>query len=213
MEIYARAFIYYIYMYWRGHSDKPLIWLSCSGNGFGPRWKCIRVVVGAIKHRYRVWGCCWTWDNNRCRRYSRGSIRPTMSSLFTAGVGWSCVVFVNGCGVPVIDGVCRNSDPTDCINASPVGQEDVGVCILNSLNPLEVLPRWSFSLHRWSMRIVLYDGVSLWNHSCRYAQIQQALLATLHPRKGRRKYDSVCVHCEPTQCRWNPHWEKHQLGP
>ena len=111
------------------------------------------------------------------------------------------VVLVNGCGVPVADGVCRNSDPTDCIDANPLGLEDVGVCILNSLLPLEVPPGWRFSLRRWPMRNVLHDGVSLWNHSRRYAEIQQASLATLRPRKGRRKYDSSRVPREPTHYR------------
>ena len=36
--------------------------------------------------------------------------------------------------------VCRNSNPKDCIDANPLGKEDIGVCILNSLDPLEVPP-------------------------------------------------------------------------
>jgi hypothetical protein len=35
------------------------------------------------------------------------------------------VVLLNGCGVPVADGVCRNSNPTDCLDANPLGEEDV----------------------------------------------------------------------------------------
>ena len=30
------------------------------------------------------------------------------------------VIMVNRCGVPVADGVCRNSDPMDCIDANPL---------------------------------------------------------------------------------------------
>ena len=56
------------------------------------------------------------------------------------------VILVNGCGVPVADRVCRNSNPKDCIDANPLGEEDVGVCILNFLDPLEVPPSWRFSL-------------------------------------------------------------------
>ena len=48
------------------------------------------------------------------------------------------VVLVNGCGVPVADGVCRNLNPTNCIDANSLGEEDIGVWILNSLYPLEV---------------------------------------------------------------------------
>ena len=111
------------------------------------------------------------------------------------------VVLVNGCGIPVADGICRNSNPTDCIDANPLGEEDVGVCILNSLHALEVPAGWRFSLRRWPLRNVLHDGVSLWNHSRRFEEKQQALFSTMVPRKGRRKYDSGRVPREPTQRR------------
>ena len=117
------------------------------------------------------------------------------------------VVLVNGCGVPVADGVCRNSNPIDCIDANPLGEEDVGVCILNSLDPLEVPHGWRFSLRRWPLRSVLHDGVSLWNHAHRFEEIQKFLFATMRPRQGRHKYDSVRIPREQTQ-----HWETHLLG-
>jgi hypothetical protein len=75
------------------------------------------------------------------------------------------VVILNACAVPVADGVCRNSNPTDCIDANPLGEDNVGVCILNSLLPSEVPPGWRFSLRRWPLRSVLHDGVSLWDQS------------------------------------------------
>ena len=59
------------------------------------------------------------------------------------------------------NGVCGNSNPKDCIDANSFREEDVGVCILNSLDPLEVPSSWRFSLCRWSLRSVLHDGVSL----------------------------------------------------
>ena len=108
------------------------------------------------------------------------------------------VVLVNGCGIPVAVGVCRNSNPTDCINANPLGEEDVGVCILNSLYLLEMPSGWKFSLRRWPLRSVLHDGVSLWNHARRFEKMQEALFATMRSRKGRHKYDSVRVPREPT---------------
>ena len=44
------------------------------------------------------------------------------------------------------DGVCRNSNSKDCIDANPLGEEDVGVYILNFLDPLEVPSSWRFAL-------------------------------------------------------------------
>jgi hypothetical protein len=117
------------------------------------------------------------------------------------------VVLFNACGVPVADSVCRNSNPTDCIDANPLGEEDVGVCILNSLLSLEVPPDWRFSLRRWPLRSVLHDGVSLWDHSRRFEEMQQSLFATIRPRQGRRKYDSIRVPRKPTQRR-----RDHTLG-
>jgi len=117
------------------------------------------------------------------------------------------VVLLNACAVPVANGVCRNSNPTDCIDAKPLGEDDVGVCILNSLLPSEVPPSWRFSLRRWPLRSVHHDGVSLWDQSRRFEQLQQSLFATMRPRQGRRKYDSVRVPREPTQRR-----RDHTLG-
>ena len=111
------------------------------------------------------------------------------------------VVLVNAHGDRVANGVCRNSDPKDCVDANPLGLEDVGVCILNSLAPLEVPTGWRFSLRRWPVRSVLHEGVSLWNHARRFRENQDALMATMRPRKGRRKYDSRRVPREPAQRR------------
>ena len=60
------------------------------------------------------------------------------------------VILLNACVVPVVNNVCRNLNSTDCIefDANPLGEEDVGVCILNSLLPSEVPPGWRFSLRR-----------------------------------------------------------------
>ena len=103
------------------------------------------------------------------------------------------VVLVDGNGVSVADGICRNSLPRECIDANPLGDDDVGVCILNSLLPSVVPVTWRFSLRRWPLRQVLHDGVSLWNHARRHTRIQAALLATMRPRKGLRRYDSARV--------------------
>ena len=104
-------------------------------------------------------------------------------------VGLDVVLFNEG-GVPVADGICRNSDPRDCVDANPLGPDDVGVCILNSLLPLEVPVTWRFSLRRWALSRVFHEGVSLLDHERRHKQTQLALLAKIRPRKGLRKYDS-----------------------
>ena len=53
---------------------------------------------------------------------------------------------------------------------------------------------------QWPLQSVLCSGVSLWNHFRRYEEIQEALLATMRSRNGRRKYDYVRVPRKPTQC-------------
>ena len=56
------------------------------------------------------------------------------------------VVLFNELGVPVADGICRNSDPRECVDANPLGVDDVGECILNYLLPFKVPLMWRFSL-------------------------------------------------------------------
>ena len=72
----------------------------------------------------------------------------------------------------------------------PLGLDDVGVCILNSLLPLEVPLTWRFSLRWWPLRQVVHEEVSLWDHGRRHKQIQLALLGAICPCKDLRKYDS-----------------------
>ena len=68
------------------------------------------------------------------------------------------VVPLNELGVPVADEICRNSDLRECVDPNPLGHDDVGVCILNSLLSFEVPVTWKFSLRqgpfvRFSMTI------------------------------------------------------------
>ena len=81
------------------------------------------------------------------------------------------VVLLNKLGVPVANGICRNSDPCECVDANPLGLDDVGVCILNSSLPLEVPLMWRFSLRQWPFCRVLHEEVSLWDHGRRYNQM------------------------------------------
>jgi hypothetical protein len=111
------------------------------------------------------------------------------------------VVLRNDLGVPVANGICRNSDPCDCVDANPLGPDDVGVCILNSLLALEVPVTWRFSLRRWPLRRVLHEGVSLWDHGRRHEKIQSTLVSNTRPRKGLRRYDSSCAPPEDKEHR------------
>ena len=111
------------------------------------------------------------------------------------------VVLLNDIGDPVADGICRNTDPRECVDANPLGVDDVGVCILNSLLPSEVPCTWRFSLRRWPLRRVLHEGVSLWDHGRRHKQMESALLAAMRPRKGLRRYDSSRVPLEDKERR------------
>ena len=117
------------------------------------------------------------------------------------------VVLLNDVGVPVADGICRNSDPRECVHANSLGLHDVGVCILNSLLPLEVPATWRFSLRRWPLRRVLHDEVNLWDHERRLEQTKLALLANTHPRKGLRRYESNRAPCGIRSIDGIAYWE------
>ena len=99
------------------------------------------------------------------------------------------VVLFNDVGVTVGDGIWRNSDPRECVDANFLGFHNVGVCILNSLLLLEVHATWRFSLCQWSLRRVLHYKVSLWDHDRGHEQTKLALLANTRPRKGLRRYE------------------------
>ena len=101
------------------------------------------------------------------------------------------VVLLNDSGVAVAEGICRNTNPQDCIDQNQLGTEDVGVVILVSLVHSEVDPNHRFSLRRWPLKNVTIDGVSLRDHERRHMQNQNDLLANTRPRKGLRKYDTL----------------------
>ena len=78
------------------------------------------------------------------------------------------VVLLNESGIPVAEGICRNTHPNDCVDQNPLGDDDVGVVILEALVHSEVHPTQRFSLRRWAIRNVMHDGVSLRDHERRY---------------------------------------------
>lgn len=49
------------------------------------------------------------------------------------------VILVNDNNVSVVDGILRNFAPLECVDANPLGEGNVNVCILNSLLPVEIL--------------------------------------------------------------------------
>ena len=95
--------------------------------------------------------------------------------------------------------ICRNFDPRECMDANPLSVDDVGMCILNSLLPIDVPLTWRFSLHQWPFQLVFHEGISMWNHDRRHKQPQYVLLATMCPNKGLSIYDFGCISCGEKQ--------------
>jgi hypothetical protein len=78
------------------------------------------------------------------------------------------VLLLNDSGVVVAEGICRNTHPHDCIDENPLGPDDVGIVILESLVHSKVDSTHRFSLRRWPLRNVTINGVSLREHEQRY---------------------------------------------
>ena len=112
------------------------------------------------------------------------------------------VAFLNDTGIVVAEGICHNTHPQDCIDENPLGPEDVGVVIFESLVHSEVDPTHRFSLRRWPLRNVTIDGVSLRDHEQRHIQTEMEPQSNMRPRKGRRKYETlVCPAPSATDCK------------
>lgn len=118
--------------------------------------------------------------------------------LFARSMNGLEFILLNVHGVVVADG--RNTNLKDCIYACPLGDDIVGVSILNSLTLLEVPLGWCFFLHCWPHRNVIYDEISLWNHEHCHKQIQNAWLESKCPQKGLHKYDSRHAPPAMTEC-------------
>jgi hypothetical protein len=119
--------------------------------------------------------------------------RPIVECVGLSRAAWVNldVVLLNDSGVPVAEGICRNTHPHDCVDENPLGPDDVGVMILDSLVHSEMDPTHRFSLRRWPLRNVTIDGVSLREHEQRYMELEMELQSTMRPRKGQRKYDTL----------------------
>ena len=89
------------------------------------------------------------------------------------------------------EGICCNTHSQDCIDENLFGTKDVRVVILELLIHFEVDPTYRFSLHRWPLRNVTIDGVSLHEHERRYMQIQKKFQTNIRPCKGQRKYKTL----------------------
>lgn len=101
------------------------------------------------------------------------------------------VILINDAGVSIANGIRRNLFPTECVDANPLGDNDVGVCITNSLMPLEVPQTRRFSLRWWPCWQVLHNGVSLWNHARRHNPLQVETWSSMEGWQGVRRYDST----------------------
>jgi hypothetical protein len=75
-------------------------------------------------------------------------------------------------GVDVAKALCQNTDPTavdDTVDLNapavePLGDDKVFVQIAESLCELEVPSGWMWSIHSWDIKLVILDGVSLFDH-------------------------------------------------
>ena len=106
---------------------------------------------------------------------------PTVECVGLSRAEWINldVVLLNDNGVAVAEGICRNTHPQDCIDENPLGPEDVGVMILESLVHSEVDPTHRFSLRRWPLRNVTIDGVSLREHEQKQMEIERELQSNM----------------------------------
>jgi hypothetical protein len=120
-------------------------------------------------------------------------LRPRVECAGLSRASWvnKDVLLLNDSGVVVAEGICRNTHPQDCIDENPLGSEDVGIVILESLVHSEVDPTHRFSLRRWPLRNVTIDGVSLRDHEERHMELEKELQSNMRPRKGLRKYDTL----------------------
>jgi hypothetical protein len=64
-------------------------------------------------------------------------------------------------GVVVATSIVRASQPQDCVDSSSLGENNVGIYILESNGHSPVPEDWRFSVRRWPIRYVIYDGVGL----------------------------------------------------
>lgn len=69
------------------------------------------------------------------------------------------VVFVNGRGVAVAEGICRNTHLQNCIDENPFGNVDVGIVIFESFIHSKVDPTHKISLRKWPLRNVTIEGI------------------------------------------------------
>ena len=112
------------------------------------------------------------------------------------------MVLLNDGAVLVVEGMCHNVHPHDCVDQNPLGNAHVGIVILESLIHSDVHPTQRFLLCRWPVWSVMFKGVSLCDHERCHMQIQEELQATMWPRKGLRMYDSLaCVPHSMNKCK------------
>jgi hypothetical protein len=99
-----------------------------------------------------------------------------------------CVTLLSEEGVAVTTGVIRASQPSNCVDSTQLGPNDVGVFILESNGHNAVFDDWRFSVRRWPLSKKQYDGVSL---LCIIRKHDQDNLNSVSTRLSLRQYNST----------------------
>lgn len=102
------------------------------------------------------------------------------------------VSLISSEGVLVGSGIVRNCHASDCVDNRPLGTEDVGILVLESLRH-DLLPAdWKYSVRRWSSKNATSDGVSLYDLGRAFEE-QAHARATGELRGPKRQYNTSRV--------------------
>ena len=99
------------------------------------------------------------------------------------------VMLVNASGQNVAKRICRNVDPTDCVEDKCIGADNVGVLIMEPLEGMMDMG-WMFSLRTWPVTCVFHQRYTLAHHllvSNRRQHVQTTVLERRR-KEGKRTY-------------------------
>ena len=101
------------------------------------------------------------------------------------------VMLVNADGRNVAKGICRNVNPSDCVEDKCLGLDYVGVLVMEPIEGMMDMGSM-FSLRLWPITCVFYQRYTLAHHLLVSAQRLRAQIKLLERRKkeGRRAYVS-----------------------
>jgi hypothetical protein len=89
------------------------------------------------------------------------------------------------------DGLICNTNPLDCVDNNILGDEDVGVIILNATSNV-ISKDWENTLHRWPLSLTKFEGHTLaeillvHHNATREDESRRRLL-------GKRRYNTVRI--------------------